>query len=48
MTANWKRVKCPQCGNENPRKLHEQADKNSVLYYSMQGNPVYARNISQI
>jgi len=45
MTENWKRVKCPQCGNENPRKLHEEADRNSVLYYSMQGTPVYKRKM---
>jgi len=45
MTESWKRVKCPQCGNENPRKLHEEADKNSVLYYSMQGAPVYSKNM---
>ncbi|MFX1281371.1 MAG: hypothetical protein ACFFA3_18635 [Promethearchaeota archaeon] len=45
MTENWKRVKCPQCGNENPRKLHEEADRNNVLYYSMQGTPVYSTNM---
>ncbi len=33
--TEYKRVKCPQCGNENPRKLHEEADKNKVLYYSI-------------
>ncbi len=31
----FSRVKCPQCGNENPRKLHEEPDKNNVLYYSI-------------
>ncbi|MFX0006642.1 MAG: hypothetical protein ACFFA7_02805 [Promethearchaeota archaeon] len=31
----FKRVKCPQCGNENPRKLHEESDKKNVLYYSI-------------
>ena len=33
--TEFKRVKCPQCGNENPRKLHEEADRNNVLYYSI-------------
>ena len=45
MTESWKRVKCPQCGNENPRTLHEESDQNNVLYYSMQGTPVYAKNM---
>jgi len=43
--TEYKRVKCPQCGNENPRKLHEEADKKNVLYYSMQGTPVYSNNM---
>ena len=43
--SEYKRVKCPKCDNENPRMLHEEPDKNSILYYSMQGNPVYARQI---
>jgi len=43
--SDYKRVKCPNCGNENPRKLHEEPDKNQVLYYSMQGTPVYKRLI---
>ncbi len=33
--SEFKRVKCPQCGNENPRMLHEEPDKNNVLYYSI-------------
>ncbi len=33
--TQYKRNKCPQCGNENPRKLHEEPDKNNVLYYSI-------------
>ncbi len=36
-----KRTKCGSCGEENPRKLHEEPDKTQVLYYSMQGAPVY-------
>ncbi len=43
--SEYKRTKCPQCGNENPRMLHEEPDKSSVLYYSMQGSPVYAKNV---
>jgi hypothetical protein len=39
--TEYKRVKCINCGEENPRKLHEEQDKNQVLYYSMQGTPVY-------
>ena len=35
MTQNYKRVKCPTCGNENPRRLHEEPDKTNVLYYSI-------------
>lgn len=42
--TEYKRVKCINCGEENPRKLHEEQDKNQVLYYSMQGTPVYSRN----
>ena len=41
--SDYKRVKCPKCGNENPRKLHEEPDKTQVLYYSMQGTPVYVK-----
>ena len=43
--SDWKRIKCPKCGNEHPRKLHEQPDKTTVLYYSMQGSPVYKKQI---
>jgi len=39
--STYKRIKCAKCGNENPRKLHEEPDKSEVLYYSMQGTPVY-------
>jgi len=40
------RIKCPECGNENPRKLHEKEDKDKdPLYYSMQGSPVYPTKI---
>ena len=45
MSEGYKRNKCPKCGEENPRKLHEQDDKNEVLYYSMQGAPVYKKVI---
>ena len=40
-----KRTKCESCGEENPRKLHEEPDKTQVLYYSMQGAPVYKKRI---
>lgn len=40
-----KRFKCSSCGEENPRKLHEVPDKTQVLYYSMQGSPVYKKRI---
>jgi len=43
--SDYKRNKCPQCGNENPRKIHEIADKSKVLYYSMQGSPVYKKQL---
>ena len=43
--SDYKRVKCPNCGNEHPRKLHETPDKAKVLYYSMQGTPVYAKQV---
>ncbi len=43
--SEYKRIKCPQCGNENPRMLHEEPDKTSVLYYSMQGTPVYSKKM---
>jgi len=45
MTETTKRFKCPDCGEENPRKLHEEPDKTQVLYYSMQGSPVYKKRI---
>ncbi len=35
IVTEFKRVKCPKCGNENPRKLHEEPDKSNVLYYSI-------------
>ncbi len=40
-----KRTKCGNCGEESPRKLHEEPDKTQVLYYSMQGAPVYKKRI---
>ncbi len=43
MSETYKRLKCPKCGVDNPRMLHDEPDKTSVLYYSMQGTPVYAR-----
>ncbi len=42
--TQFKRIKC-SCGNENPRKLHEEPYKSTVLYYSMQGTPVYKKRI---
>lgn len=39
-----KRIKCPECGNGNPKKIFEEADKDNVIYYSMQGRPVYAKD----
>ncbi|MFX1392471.1 MAG: hypothetical protein ACFFAH_02750 [Promethearchaeota archaeon] len=39
--SDYKRLICPDCGNKNPRMLHEEPDKTQVLYYSMQGTPVY-------
>lgn len=41
--SDYKRVKCPACGNDQARKLHEEPDKENVLYFSMQGTPVYAK-----
>lgn len=41
--SEYKRVKCPKCENENPRKIFEEPDKANVMYYSMQGTPVYAK-----
>ncbi len=43
--SDYKRVKCPKCGEENPRMMHEVNDKSTVLYYSMQGTPVYRKQI---
>jgi ribosomal protein S27AE len=43
--TEWKRNKCPKCGEENPKKLHETPDKSQILYYSMQGTPVYKNKI---
>ncbi|MGV9171374.1 MAG: hypothetical protein ACOC44_00420 [Promethearchaeia archaeon] len=43
--ADYSRIKCPKCGNEDRRKLHEEPDKNNVLYYSMQGSPVYKKQM---
>ncbi len=43
--SEWSRIKCEKCGNENPRKLHEEPKKDEVIYYSMQGTPVYAKNM---
>ncbi len=45
MMTETKRFKCSNCGEENPRKLHEEPDKTQVLYYSMQGAPVYKKRI---
>ncbi|MFX1557305.1 MAG: hypothetical protein ACFFC9_08625 [Promethearchaeota archaeon] len=43
--SDYKRFKCTECGEENPRKLQEIPDKTQVLYYSMQGAPVYKKRI---
>ncbi len=43
--TEYKRTKCPKCNNENPRMLHDEPNKDKILYYSMQGTPVYSRNI---
>ena len=43
--SEYKRIKCPKCGTDNPRMLHEEPDKTTVLYYSMQGSPVYSRKM---
>jgi len=43
--SEYRRIKCPKCGQENPRMMHEQNDKSTVLYYSMQGAPVYKKVI---
>jgi len=43
--TEYKRTKCPKCNNNNPRMLHEEPNKAEVLYYSMQGTPVYKRQI---
>jgi ribosomal protein S27AE len=43
--TEYKRVKCVSCGEENPRKLHEELDKTTVLYYSMQGTPVHKKKM---
>jgi len=40
-----KKFKCAKCGEESPRKLQEILDKTQVLYYSMQGKPVYKKHI---
>lgn len=45
MTESTKRFKCSNCGEESPRRLHEEPDKTHVLYYSMQGAPVYKKKI---
>lgn len=45
MSGEYSRIKCPKCGQENPRMMHEVDDKSKVLYYSMQGTPVYRKQI---
>jgi len=37
-----KRTVCPNCDNRDRRKILEEPDKGTVLYYSMQGTPVYS------
>jgi len=37
--TEYKRTKCPQCNNENPRMLHEEPDRSNILYYSI-GNVI--------
>ncbi|MFX1258564.1 MAG: hypothetical protein ACFFAN_11935 [Promethearchaeota archaeon] len=41
--SNYKRIVCPECGNKDNRKLHEESDKSEVLYLSMQGVPIYKK-----
>ncbi len=39
--SDYKRRVCPECGNNKARMLHDEKDKSEILYYSMQGTPVY-------
>ena len=40
------RWKCAKCGNENRQKIQESEDKKqTALYYSMQGTPVYPKKL---
>ncbi len=41
--TEYKRLKCPECGNNKARMLHEENDRSEILYYSMQGTPVYKK-----
>ncbi len=41
--TEYKRVICPECGNKDNRKIHDEPDRSKILYYSMQGNPVIRR-----
>jgi len=41
MVEETKRLKCPNCDNNDRRMIKEEPDKSEVLYYSMQGTPVY-------
>jgi exosome complex RNA-binding protein Csl4 len=35
MTEETKRLKCPNCGNNDRRKIKEEPNKSEVLYYSI-------------
>ena len=42
---DYTRVKCPSCGNANPRHIREIDDKTKPLYFSKigDGNNVYVK-----
>jgi hypothetical protein len=40
---SFQRVRCPKCNNEDPRMLKEIDDKSKVLFFSMQGQPVFSK-----
>jgi len=41
--SDYKRTKCPACGENKANMLHDENDKSEILYYSMQGTPVYKK-----
>ncbi|HMF32587.1 MAG TPA: hypothetical protein VKK79_14285 [Candidatus Lokiarchaeia archaeon] len=43
VSSPFERIRCPKCGNVDPRMLKQVDDKSKVLSFAMAGIPVYRK-----